>query len=85
MGRHLRQWRLITGVSQRLLAERAGISVPALRRVEAGDPGVRFGNVVAVLHALQLADRVVEATDPLSTDVGRLRAHLLGRERAPRS
>ena len=85
LGRHVKQWRLITGVTQKLLAERAGVSIEVLRRIESGDGGVRMTNFVAVLDALQLSPRVVEATDPLSTDVGRLRAHLLDRERAPKS
>ena len=85
LGRHVRQWRLVSGISQDVLAERAQISLPTLRKVEQGDPGVRLGAVVGVLVALQLDERVAEATDPLGTDVGRLRAHLLGRARAPKA
>ncbi len=85
VGDHLRQWRILLGLSQELVAERANISLPTLRRVERGDTGVRLGSFLAVTEVLNLTGRITEATDPLSTDLGRLRAHLLGRKRAKRT
>lgn len=85
MGDHLRQWRIMLGLSQELVAERANISLPTLRRIEHGDTGVRMGSFLAVTGVLNLTGRLTEATDPLSTDLGRLRAHLLGRKRAQRT
>lgn len=85
LGEHLRQWRLVTGLSQELLAERAGVSVPVIRRLEAGEGGVRLGSFAAVATVLRLDARLTEATDPLMTDIGRLRAPRLLRRRAPRS
>lgn len=42
--------------TQAELAERAAISVPTLRRIEAGDPGVAVGTVleIAVLAGIEL-------------------------------
>ncbi|ALO67057.1 hypothetical protein AS189_11815 [Arthrobacter alpinus] len=85
VGNYLRQWRILLGLSQELVAERANISLPTLRRVERGDKGVRLGSFLAVTEVLNLTGRITEATDPLSTDLGRLRAHLLGRKRAQRT
>ncbi|QCB97676.1 XRE family transcriptional regulator [Arthrobacter sp. PAMC25564] len=85
LGEHLRQWRIVLGLSQELAADRANLSMPTLRRIERGDPGVRLGSFLALADVLGLSDRLAEATDPLETDLGRLRAHLLGRQRARRS
>ena len=85
MGEHLRQWRIMLGLSQELAAERANISLPTLRRIERGDTGVRLGSFLAVTEVLNLTERITEATDPLRTDLGRLRAHTLGRKRAQRT
>ncbi|MFV0406819.1 MAG: hypothetical protein ACK5LN_08385 [Propioniciclava sp.] len=41
-----------------------------------------FGNVAQVLRALGVLDQVVEAVDPLSSDIGRLRAGNLAKKRA---
>ncbi|WP_420820333.1 helix-turn-helix domain-containing protein [Specibacter cremeus] len=84
MGEHLRQWRIILGLSQEIASERANISLPTLRRIERGDSGVRLGNFLALARVLNLSERLSEATDPLNTDLGRMRAHLLGRQRARR-
>lgn len=82
LGEHLRQWRIMLGLSQELTAERANVSLPALRRIERGDGGVRLGTFLAVAQVLNLTERITGATDPLNTDLGRMRAHLLGRQRA---
>ncbi|MEE1621727.1 helix-turn-helix transcriptional regulator [Zafaria sp. Z1313] len=84
MGEHLRQWRIVLGLSQELAAERADVSLPTLRRVEKGDPGVKLGSFLAVARVLNVAEGIVVATDPLETELGRLRAPLLGRQRARR-
>ena len=85
IGEHMRQWRIMLGLSQELAAERADISVPTLRRIERGDPGVKLGSFLALARILNLDERLDEATDPLNTDLGRMRAHALGRQRAKRS
>lgn len=85
IGESFRQWRIMLGLSQELAAERADISIPTLRRIERGDPGVRLGSVLALASILGFGERITEAVDPLNTDLGRLRAHTLGRRRAARS
>ncbi len=85
LGESLRQWRIILGLSQELAAERANISMPTLRRVERGDPGVKMRSFLALVSILNLTERFVSAAEPLETDLGRLRAHLLGRQRAKRT
>ncbi|WP_235861535.1 helix-turn-helix domain-containing protein [Tersicoccus phoenicis] len=84
LGEHMRQWRIMLGLSQELAAERADISVGTLRRIERGDPGVKLGSFLALARVLNLDKRLEEATDPLNTDLGRMRAHTLGRRRAKR-
>lgn len=85
LGESFRQWRIMLGLSQELAAERADISIPTLRRIERGDSGVRLGSVLALASILGIGERIVEAADPLNTDLGRLRAHTLGRRRAAKS
>lgn len=85
LGEHLKQWRILLGLSQELAADRANLSMPTLRRIERGDTGVRLGSVLALMEVLNLTERLTEVADPLSTDLGRMRAHLLGRQRARRS
>lgn len=81
-GEHVRGWRMVLGLTAQQVAERAGITRDTLRRIEAGDPGVGFGNTAQVLRALGVLDRAVEAVDPLESDIGRLRAGHLTRRRA---
>lgn len=81
-GQHVRGWRMVLGLTAQQVAERAGITRDTLRKIEAGDPGVGFGNVAQVLRALGVLDQVVNAIDPLGSDIGRLRAGNLSKKRA---
>ena len=81
-GEHLRRWRMILGLTAQQVSERANISRVTPRKIESGDPGVGFGSVAQVLRALGVLDRVVDAVDPLNSDIGRLRADRLTRKRA---
>lgn len=83
VGSRLRQWRLILGFSQSLVAARAGISRQTLARLEDGDGTVAAGTFFTVAGILGLTQPLIDAVEPLNTDLGRARAHLLGRERAP--
>lgn len=74
LGRNLSQMRRLLDLPAAVVAERAGISTATLSRIEAGQPGVAVGSVLAVARALTLLDPLVAATDPYSTDIGRLRA-----------
>ncbi|MBM6621685.1 helix-turn-helix domain-containing protein [Micrococcaceae bacterium RIT802] len=84
LGEHVRQWRILLGLSQELAAERADISLPTWRRIERGEPGVKMASFMSAASVLGLAPRLIGATDPLETDLGKLRAPLLGRQRARR-
>lgn len=81
-GEHVRGWRMVLGLTAQQVAERADITRDTLRKIEAGDPGVRFGSVMQVLRALGVLDQVVDTTDPLRSDIGRLRANSLVKKRA---
>lgn len=81
-GEHVRGWRMVLGLTAQQVSERAGITRDTLRRIEAGDPSVGFGNVSQVLRGLGVLDQVVTAVDPLESDIGRLRAANLTKKRA---
>lgn len=81
-GEHVRGWRMVLGLTAQQVAERADITRDTLRKIETGDPSVSFRNVAQVLRALGLLDQAVEAIDPLSSDIGRLRADKLVKKRA---
>jgi transcriptional regulator with XRE-family HTH domain len=61
-----RRRRLLTAV----LANRAGITLPTLRRVERGDPAVSFGIYANVLYALGLLDKLISVASAQSDVVG---------------
>ena len=83
LGVHLRDWRIILGLSQELVAERANISRSTLIKLEQG-AGAKLENFLTVAKVLGVNDRIDAAVDPLNTDLGRARAHMLSRQRAPR-
>lgn len=71
LGERIRMARLRRGLSAKLVAERAGMSVMTLRSVENGGMGVTIGAYAAVLHVLGLdgdLDAVAEA-DTLGRDL----------------
>jgi transcriptional regulator with XRE-family HTH domain len=74
LGENLAHMRKVQGVTAELLAARAGVTRATLRSIERGEGSARVENVMAVLRVLGLSDAVVRATDPLSTDLGRLHA-----------
>jgi transcriptional regulator with XRE-family HTH domain len=56
-----------------LLAERAGLSVPTVRKMLNDGQG-SFENFLRIARILGFLDLVQEATDPLNTPIGRIRA-----------
>lgn len=74
MGEHIRNWRKIHGLTAQLVADRAGITRTTLRSIETGTGTVSLENTLAVLRVLGVADAVVGATDPLTTEMGRFHA-----------
>lgn len=81
-GEHVRGWRMVLGLTAQQVAERADITRDTLRKIESGNPGVSFQNVAQVLRALGVLDQAVASIDPLSSDIGRLRADRLAKKRA---
>jgi transcriptional regulator with XRE-family HTH domain len=74
VGQNLATWRKLQNVTAEQLAERAGVSRPTISKLEHGDLGVGLGVLLEVLRALGQLDRVVQATDPYETDLGRIRS-----------
>ncbi|MEH0110514.1 helix-turn-helix transcriptional regulator [Tersicoccus sp. MR15.9] len=85
IGDQVTTWRKLLGLTAEQVAERAGISRETLRRIEHGDPGVNFAAVLSVSRGLGLLDRIVTATDPYETDLGRARADQALPQRVRRS
>jgi transcriptional regulator with XRE-family HTH domain len=74
IGQHLVAWRKLRGLTIKQVADRAGVSDKTVSRL-ATDPGsVSLENLLRVARALGILDSLVTAADPLSTDIGRLRA-----------
>lgn len=71
LARHVVTWRKLLGYTAAQVAERAGVSRPTLSKIEHGDPGVRFGAVLAVLRVLGQNRAMLEALDPYESDLGR--------------
>ena len=84
LGENIRAARLRRKISAALLAERAGLSRPTLRRLERGDATVSMGAYAAVLHSLGLVSDLgqVAADDQLGRKLQD--AGLPPRQRAPR-
>lgn len=67
-------WRRLRGLTQAQVADRAGLSLDTVKRLEHGDGGVSTENLLRVLRALGALDSLLRAVDPYETDVGRLRS-----------
>ncbi|SNC64433.1 Helix-turn-helix domain-containing protein [Kytococcus aerolatus] len=73
MGEDLHRWRRLQGLSREVVADRAGVSLSTVKRIEAGQ-GASLEHVLRVARALGVMDSLVESVDPLASDVGRMRA-----------
>lgn len=67
-------WRKLRGLTQKQLADRAGITRATLGRLEKGDSGVTLESLLRVLRALGIIENLTRALDPYESDVGRLRS-----------
>jgi transcriptional regulator with XRE-family HTH domain len=72
-GEYIRTWRKIYRLKAAQVADRAGISLGTLRKIENGDPGVGLGAFLEVLRSLGLLNAFTESLDPLNSDLGRAR------------
>ncbi|GAA2545029.1 transcriptional regulator with XRE-family HTH domain [Neomicrococcus aestuarii] len=84
LGASLQDWRILLGLTQELVAQRAGISRSTLIKLEQG-AGAKLETFLTVAKVLGIADRVQEAVEPLNTDLGRARSRLLGRQRVSKA
>ncbi|MDR1824099.1 MAG: helix-turn-helix domain-containing protein [Bifidobacteriaceae bacterium] len=74
IGQQLATWRKLLDLTAAQVADRAGIARGTLAKIEHGDAGVGFSAVLSVASALGILDRLIDATDPYETDLGRARA-----------
>ncbi|MHA7304099.1 helix-turn-helix transcriptional regulator [Arthrobacter sp. TMN-49] len=75
--------RIILGLSQELVAERASISRATLMHLETGEGG-NVEHLMLVAAVLGVTEDAIAAVGPLESDLGRARAHLPNRQCAPR-
>lgn len=73
VGEHLSTWRKLRRLTAAEVADRAGVGVRTVLRLENGE-SVTLENVLRVARALGVLDVLADALDPYATDVGRLRA-----------
>jgi transcriptional regulator with XRE-family HTH domain len=71
LGERLRSARLRRKLTQAILAERVGVALPTLRKLEAGDPSASLATVMRVLQALGLAQDIdkLAAQDELGREL----------------
>lgn len=80
IGEQLKDQRKILGLTARMVAQRAQVSLTTLRNIEQGR-SVGLDPFLRVLHVLQMLDGVKKATDPFETDLGRIRASMTLKQR----
>jgi transcriptional regulator with XRE-family HTH domain len=56
--------------SQASMAERIGISVSSLRRLEKGDPSLSWGTVARAVHLMGGLDKLGDLLDTAKDDIG---------------
>jgi len=72
-GESLRTWRILYELKATQVAQRAGISLGTLHKIENGDPSVSTAAFLEVVRSLGLLDKLTESLDPLNSDLGRAR------------
>ncbi len=70
IGEGLGQWRRLMNMPTATLAERSGVSVRTIRRVEAGE-STSFESILALANELGLLSTVRAAFDPWQSEHGR--------------
>ncbi|MDR0489974.1 MAG: helix-turn-helix domain-containing protein [Oscillospiraceae bacterium] len=75
IGEYLKTWRKIYMLKAVQVAERAGISLGTLHKIESGDPSVSAAALLEVVRSLGLLATLVESIDPLNSDLGRARVN----------
>lgn len=70
LGQDMRAARRRRRIKAAILAERAGISSPTLRKIEKGEPGVSMGMYARVLFSLGMIERLATLADVRNDDLG---------------
>ncbi|WP_258066167.1 helix-turn-helix domain-containing protein [Pseudoclavibacter sp. RFBA6] len=84
LGDSLRRWRKLRGITAEQVAERARTTRVTLRKIESGG-SVSSEILMRVIVVLGIEQGILDAAEPLNSDVGRLRAdELLGERMRPR-
>jgi transcriptional regulator with XRE-family HTH domain len=74
LGQHFRTRRKLLNLTERQVAERAGLDRKTVSRIETDTATTSVGALLRVARALGILDVLVNAVDPHDTEVGRLRA-----------
>ena len=72
-GESIRTWRILYELKAVQVAERAGISLGTLHKIEKGDSTVSVTAFLEVLRSLGILDAMIESLNPLNSDLGRAR------------
>lgn len=73
MGQDFATWRKLKRLTMAETADRAGVSVSTVARLEGGK-GASLEHTLAVARALGVLDSLTQSVDPYETDLGRARA-----------
>jgi transcriptional regulator with XRE-family HTH domain len=86
LGADIRVARKRRRMTQQRLADGAGVTLPTIRRLELGDPGVSLATLAMVLVVLGESRRLADLLDTGSDDLGLMleNQHLPQRVRVPR-
>lgn len=58
LGKHLKQYRIAKGLSQKELEEKSGVSLKSISRLELGESSVQLENFIKLLIALDLGSNI---------------------------
>lgn len=72
LGANIRNARLRRRLPQSVVAERAGVSLNTLSKVENGDCGVSIGNIASILNAVGLLPLLISLASSETDDAGLL-------------
>ena len=75
VGEHLKTWRKLYALKAAQVAERAGISLGTLHKIESGDTTVSTAAFLEVVRSLGLLNALADSLDPLNSDMGRARVN----------
>jgi transcriptional regulator with XRE-family HTH domain len=73
IGASIKTWRILYELKSIQVAERAGISLGTLHKIENGDSSVGLSAFLEVVRSLGLLEQLTDSLDPLSSDLGRAR------------